>query len=98
MPEIKLESIDLLNEAPLKLQIQSLNASSIHWHNEYEVLFVLQGSLSVTCKQNHFSLKPGDLLMKFTPQNTSKMITSVLFCNSVRLSSQKFIILPLIFF
>lgn len=30
MPEIKLESIDLLNEAPLKLQIQSLNASSIH--------------------------------------------------------------------
>lgn len=63
MPEIKLESIDLLNEAPLKLQIQSLNASSIHWHNEYEVLFVLQGSLSVTCKQNHFSLKPGDLLM-----------------------------------
>ena len=63
MNDVKLEYIELLKEAPMKLQIQALNACSIHWHNEYEVLFVLRGSLSVTCEQGKFLLNPGDLLM-----------------------------------
>lgn len=63
MTDIKLEYIELLKEAPLKLQIQSLNACSIHWHNEYEVLFVLRGSLSVTSEHGKYELSTGDLLM-----------------------------------
>jgi AraC-like DNA-binding protein len=58
----ELEYIEHIKEAPLKLIIVSLESSSPHWHEEYEVIFVLRGSVSVggvlSCE-----LDSGDILL-----------------------------------
>lgn len=63
MPNAEFEYIELLKEAPIKLFIAPLNTSSIHWHREYEVIFVLSGGLSVTCERGSYNLYDGDIML-----------------------------------
>jgi len=62
MRDSELEYVEHIREAPLKLIIVSLDSSSPHWHDEYEAVFVLRGSVSVggilSCE-----LKDGDILL-----------------------------------
>ena len=63
MQEPELEYVEHLKEAPLKLMVVSLDASAPHWHDEYEVNFVLRGAITVNCEGNKFELSAGDMML-----------------------------------
>jgi AraC-like DNA-binding protein len=63
MMDSELEYIEHIKEAPLRLLIVSLDSSSAHWHQEYEVVFVLSGDLNFCEEEKSCQLQKGDLLL-----------------------------------
>ncbi|MDR2655196.1 MAG: AraC family transcriptional regulator [Oscillospiraceae bacterium] len=63
MRESELEFIEHIKEAPMRLLIISLEASSPHWHEEYEVIFVLRGGVSVGGERGACELRSGDVML-----------------------------------
>jgi mannose-6-phosphate isomerase-like protein (cupin superfamily) len=61
----ELEYIEHIREAPMRLIVVSLESSCPHWHEEYEVVFVLRGGvLSFLHEENKsFELNGGDVLL-----------------------------------
>ncbi|MEC0092682.1 AraC family transcriptional regulator [Paenibacillus macquariensis] len=59
----KFEMIEHIKEAPMQCFIAGIEHSSPHWHNEFEVLFLLKGSLEVTSESKKHTMKTGDIIL-----------------------------------
>ncbi|OCT15186.1 hypothetical protein A8709_13870 [Paenibacillus pectinilyticus] len=57
------EMIEHIKEAPMKCFIAGIEHSSPHWHNEFEVLFLLKGTLAVTSDNKKYTMKTGDMIL-----------------------------------
>lgn len=62
-PTSELEYIKYTKEIPIKFLIHSVENSSLHWHYEYELFFVLKGTVTVNTKNEEFILKEGDMIL-----------------------------------
>jgi AraC-like DNA-binding protein/quercetin dioxygenase-like cupin family protein len=63
MRDSELEYIEHIKEAPMRLIIVSLDASIPHWHEEYEVIFVLRGGVAVSAERESCELGEGDIML-----------------------------------
>ncbi|MDR2305404.1 MAG: AraC family transcriptional regulator [Treponema sp.] len=63
MEKSELEHVENIKEAPIMFKIVSIENSSPHWHYEYEVFFVLKGSVIINCEAGSFDLGKGDMLL-----------------------------------
>lgn len=57
------ESIEHQKELPIKVFMASIGSSSLHWHNDYEIMLVLKGKLIVYLEAEFFNLKAGDIVL-----------------------------------
>ncbi|WIV12347.1 helix-turn-helix domain-containing protein [Proteiniborus sp. MB09-C3] len=59
---------------PIKAFIHSINRFEMHWHNEIEILLVLQGSVNIRVGNDRFLLSENDLILinRNEIHNTSK--------------------------
>ena len=51
------------DEIPVKAFIHSINGIELHWHNEMEILLVLQGSVHVRVGKERYLLNENDLIL-----------------------------------
>ncbi|MDR3336281.1 MAG: AraC family ligand binding domain-containing protein [Treponema sp.] len=63
MEQAELEYVEHIKEAPILCRTVSIDHSSPHWHYEYEVIFVLRGSITVSAGGQSFVLEKGDLIL-----------------------------------
>ncbi len=42
------EFVEYTNDLPIKVSMQNIKKSPIHWHNAMEVIYVLEGSIKIT--------------------------------------------------
>jgi AraC-like DNA-binding protein/quercetin dioxygenase-like cupin family protein len=61
--DAELEYIEHIKEAPMRLIIVSLEASGPHWHEEFEVVFVLRGAVTVCTERGTFTPRGGDVML-----------------------------------
>lgn len=61
--EYKYEIVKSQEGLPIKAFIHSINGFEMHWHNELEILFVLQGSVNIRVGNERFLLKENDLML-----------------------------------
>ncbi|WP_027702840.1 AraC family transcriptional regulator [Metaclostridioides mangenotii] len=47
---------------PINVFIHSVNEFALHWHNEIELIYMLEGSVSVTIGKETFILREGDVI------------------------------------
>ncbi|MDO4262513.1 MAG: AraC family transcriptional regulator [Eubacteriales bacterium] len=57
------ESITSNQRFPVNLFVTAIQSSAFHWHNEYELLGVLKGSVSMRVQSEQFTLRKGDLYL-----------------------------------
>ncbi|HLV10777.1 MAG TPA: AraC family transcriptional regulator [Halanaerobiales bacterium] len=57
------EKIDHSNMLPFKCFITSLEGSCYHWHEDYELIFLLKGEFSVWMRGKESLMQAGDLLL-----------------------------------
>lgn len=60
---INYEFVDHFNNMPLYCSVVGLNDITFHWHNDIEVLFVLNGELCVNLIDSKYIMKKGDILL-----------------------------------
>ena len=63
MAHSELEYIERTSQLPFQCRIVSIENSSLHWHHEYEMLFVLRGSVNIYAEEAHWLLEAGDLYL-----------------------------------
>jgi AraC-like DNA-binding protein len=63
MGQAELEYVEHIREAPILCRAVSIDHSSPHWHYEYEVIFVLRGSITVAARGESRVLEKGDLIL-----------------------------------
>ncbi|PGZ15177.1 AraC family transcriptional regulator [Bacillus cereus] len=63
MVQSELEYVEYIKEAPMKFMVHSVENSSPHWHYEYELFFVLQGTVTVNTESGSFKLGKGDMIL-----------------------------------
>jgi len=63
MVKPEMEYIIYSKEAPMKCRVISMENSSPHWHNEYEVFFMLRGSLTLNVEGESYRLEKGDIVL-----------------------------------
>lgn len=63
MVQSELEYIVYDQEAPMKCRVISMENSSPHWHYEYEIFFMLRGSLTVNMENGSYRLEQGDIIL-----------------------------------
>jgi AraC-like DNA-binding protein len=63
MEQAVLEHVEHIKEAPIMCRVISVDYSSLHWHYEYEVIFVLRGAITVAAGGQSFDLEKGDLIL-----------------------------------
>ena len=57
------EYIERTAQMPISCRIVSIENSSPHWHHEYELFFVLQGSVSIHGAEGEWRLFSGDIVL-----------------------------------
>lgn len=57
------ETIDHKYKLPIKVFLTSINYSISHWHDDYEIIVVLKGDLTVTVSSLEKKIKAGDILL-----------------------------------
>ena len=57
------ESINYESNLLVNAFVTPIESSTFHWHNEYEFLGVLKGSISVHIQSEEYLMKAGDLLL-----------------------------------
>lgn len=70
----KYETVRNQEGFPVKAFIHSINSFEMHWHNEVEIILVLQGSVNIRVGNEIFTLKENDLILinRNEIHNTSK--------------------------
>ena len=63
MNTITHEIINYQSNIPIKLFFQRIGTVGRHWHNSIEILFVLQGHMTVTVEENCFELGEDDIFL-----------------------------------
>ena len=63
MQNPELEYVERAEKTPLSCRIVSIENSSPHWHYEYEIFFVLRGSISVHTEEGDWRLKDGNIIL-----------------------------------
>jgi AraC-like DNA-binding protein len=63
MQNSEIEYIEYMKEVPMKCMVISIENSGAHWHYEYEIFFVMQGSVTVTIKSGKWKLEKGDMFL-----------------------------------
>lgn len=53
----------------IELDFVTENSMKIHWHENFELLFVVSGTLNLTVEEDHFRLNSGDMVLINTNQN-----------------------------
>jgi len=66
MNQYELEYVERTAQTPFTYRIVSMENSSPHWHYEYEVFFVLRGSVTLQCEMQTERLSAGDIFL-FNP-------------------------------
>jgi AraC-type DNA-binding domain-containing proteins len=61
--QYELEKIEHMREAPMKSMIISVENSAPHWHFDYEILFVLKGSLMLQVGKESYVMNVGDIVL-----------------------------------
>ncbi len=59
----KHEIIDYANNIPIKISIQKLNNTPLHWHSSIEIYLVLCGNINVILESETFHLLEEDILL-----------------------------------
>ncbi len=74
MGNYRYEIVKKQEGSPIKAFIHSINRFEMHWHNEIEILLVLQGSVNIRVGNNRFILKENELILinRNEIHNTSK--------------------------
>jgi xylan 1,4-beta-xylosidase len=57
------EQIDYQVDLPIKIFTQTVERFPFHWHEDLELLFVLDGSLEIRVNRDSFQLEEGDLFL-----------------------------------
>ncbi|MBM7661822.1 xylan 1,4-beta-xylosidase [Bacillus mesophilus] len=57
------EQIDYQVDLPVKIFTQTVERFPFHWHEDLELLFVLDGSLEIRVNRDSFNLEEGDLFL-----------------------------------
>lgn len=57
------ELINHEEKLPIKVFLHNINQYPIHWHEEIELIFVLQGTIKIIEENKSFELKEGDLIL-----------------------------------
>jgi len=70
----KYEIVKRTEGVPVKIFIHSIKRFKMHWHNEMEILIVLQGSVNIRVGEKKFLLKEDDCILVNSNEihNTSK--------------------------
>jgi len=48
---------------PIKATVRRFDEIDLHWHNEYEFIFVLEGSIEVCIEKDVYYLKESDVML-----------------------------------
>ena len=48
---------------PVKIIIHAIDEFQMHWHNEIELLLVLEGSISIRVGENIYYLEENDIIL-----------------------------------
>ncbi len=56
------ESINKPSDFPVNAFVASIESSTLHWHNEYEIIGVLKGCIEVRVQSELITLRERDLL------------------------------------
>ena len=59
----ELEVIDHIEEIPMKCMIISVDSSTPHFHSDYEVIFVLKGSIHIKLGSEQHNMKANDIIL-----------------------------------
>ncbi len=59
----ELERVEHIKKLPIKCMFVSIENSCPHWHYDYEVVFVLKGTLSIKLSEKNYILKKGDIVL-----------------------------------
>ncbi|MDQ0158352.1 GH39 family glycosyl hydrolase [Alkalibacillus salilacus] len=57
------EQIDYQEDLPVRVFTQTVEHFPFHWHEDLEILFVLNGSIEIRVNQDSFQLEEGDLFL-----------------------------------
>lgn len=68
MQQPELEYIEHIKEAPMNCRVVSMENNAPHWHHEYEVLFVMRGTITVNCENESSILSSGDMILLNTQE------------------------------
>ncbi|MFT5874734.1 MAG: AraC-like DNA-binding protein, partial [Clostridium sp.] len=53
--------ISYLNDLPISISLETINEYPIHWHNSIEIVFVLQGTVSVLIESGNYEVQEREL-------------------------------------
>lgn len=57
------EQINYQSDVPIKVFTQTVESFPYHWHEDIEILFVLEGSLEIRINRDSYSLEKGDIFL-----------------------------------
>ena len=61
--QYELERVDHIKKLPMKCMTVSIENSNHHWHYDYEVIFVLQGSITLQVGTEKYVMQEGDIVL-----------------------------------
>ena len=59
----KYEQINYQSDVPIKVFTQTVESFPYHWHEDIEILFVLEGSLEIRVNRDSYSLEKGNIFL-----------------------------------